>query len=173
PVGGQARGCARARWRRSAARTHPAPAQAVLARAHPPERGTWRPRGRAAAGPGRAGPGRAVDSRQRTPPPGHPGPAAAPSRNAARGLHRAALTPHARVRGFRPPSARLSVSRQSSPPMNPNYLDFEQPIADLEAKIHELRQASNGPAVNIDAEINALQDKLRKRTAHIFRDLSP
>ena len=57
--------------------------------------------------------------------------------------------------------------------MNPNYLDFEQPIADLEAKIHELRQASNGPAVNIDAEINALQDKLRKRTAHIFRDLSP
>ena len=57
--------------------------------------------------------------------------------------------------------------------MNPNYLDFEQPIADLEAKIHELRQASNGPAVNIDAEIHALQDKLRKRTAHIFRDLSP
>ncbi|HLT44675.1 MAG TPA: acetyl-CoA carboxylase carboxyltransferase subunit alpha [Luteimonas sp.] len=57
--------------------------------------------------------------------------------------------------------------------MNPNYLDFEQPIADLEAKIHELRQASNGPAVNIDAEISALQDKLRKRTAHIFRDLSP
>ena len=57
--------------------------------------------------------------------------------------------------------------------MNPNYLDFEQPIADLEAKIHELRQASNGPAVNIDAEIRALQDKLRKRTAHIFRDLSP
>ncbi len=57
--------------------------------------------------------------------------------------------------------------------MNPNYLDFEQPIADLEGKIHELRQASNGPAVNIDAEINALQDKLRKRTAHIFRDLSP
>ena len=57
--------------------------------------------------------------------------------------------------------------------MNPNYLDFEQPIADLEAKIHELRQASNGPAVNIDTEINALQDKLRKRTAHIFRDLSP
>ena len=57
--------------------------------------------------------------------------------------------------------------------MNPNYLDFEQPIADLEAKIHELRQASNGPAVNIDTEINALRDKLRKRTAHIFRDLSP
>src|SRR5690242_11064188 len=57
--------------------------------------------------------------------------------------------------------------------MNPNYLDFEQPIADLEAKIQELRNASTGPAVNVDAEVHALQDKLRKRTAQIFRDLSP
>lgn len=56
--------------------------------------------------------------------------------------------------------------------MNPNYLDFEQPIADLEAKIQELRHASHGPAVNIDAEVHALQDKLRLRTAQIFRDLS-
>ena len=57
--------------------------------------------------------------------------------------------------------------------MNPNYLDFEQPIADLEAKIQELRQASHGPAVDVDAEVHALQDKLRTRTAHIFRDLTP
>ncbi|NUS39976.1 MAG: acetyl-CoA carboxylase carboxyltransferase subunit alpha [Lysobacter sp.] len=57
--------------------------------------------------------------------------------------------------------------------MNPNYLDFEQPIADLEAKIQELRQASHGPAVNVDAEVHALQGKLRQRTAQIFRDLSP
>ena len=57
--------------------------------------------------------------------------------------------------------------------MNPNYLDFEQPIADLEAKIQELRHASHGPAVNVDAEVHALQNKLRTRTAHIFRDLSP
>ena len=56
--------------------------------------------------------------------------------------------------------------------MNPNYLDFEKPIADLEAKILELRQASTGPEVNIDAEIHALRDKLRRRTAQIFRDLS-
>src|SRR5688500_15402373 len=56
--------------------------------------------------------------------------------------------------------------------MNPNYLDFEQPIADLETKIQELRHASHGPAVNIDAEVHALQDKLRQRTAQIFRDLS-
>ena len=57
--------------------------------------------------------------------------------------------------------------------MNPNYLDFEQPIADLEAKIQELRHASHGPAVNVDAEVHALQAKLRQRTAHIFRDLTP
>ncbi|HZH44095.1 MAG TPA: acetyl-CoA carboxylase carboxyltransferase subunit alpha [Lysobacter sp.] len=57
--------------------------------------------------------------------------------------------------------------------MNPNYLDFEQPIADLEAKIQELRHASSGPAVDIDAEIHALQNKLRQRTAQIFRDLTP
>jgi acetyl-CoA carboxylase carboxyl transferase subunit alpha len=56
--------------------------------------------------------------------------------------------------------------------MNPNYLDFEQPIADLEAKIQELRSASAGPAVNVEAEVQALQDKLRVRTAQIFRNLS-
>ncbi|MGN0859800.1 MAG: acetyl-CoA carboxylase carboxyltransferase subunit alpha [Stenotrophomonas sp.] len=57
--------------------------------------------------------------------------------------------------------------------MNPNYLDFEQPIADLEAKIQELRKASTGPAVNVEAEVAALREKLRKRTALIFRDLTP
>ena len=57
--------------------------------------------------------------------------------------------------------------------MNPNYLDFEQPIADLEKKIQELRAASSDSSVNIDAELRALQDKLRLRTAQIFRDLAP
>ncbi len=56
--------------------------------------------------------------------------------------------------------------------MNPNYLDFEQPIADLEARIEALRHASTGPAVNIDTEVHALENKLRLRTAQIFRDLS-
>ncbi|HHW4680425.1 MAG TPA: acetyl-CoA carboxylase carboxyltransferase subunit alpha, partial [Xylella taiwanensis] len=56
--------------------------------------------------------------------------------------------------------------------MNPNYLDFEQPIADLETKIQELRTASTGPAVNVDTEVRALENKLRLRTAQIFRNLS-
>ncbi|MDR2871893.1 MAG: acetyl-CoA carboxylase carboxyltransferase subunit alpha [Xanthomonadaceae bacterium] len=57
--------------------------------------------------------------------------------------------------------------------MNSNFLNFEQPIADLEDKIQELRGASTGPAVNVDAEVRALQNKLRQRTAQIFRDLTP
>jgi acetyl-CoA carboxylase carboxyl transferase subunit alpha len=57
--------------------------------------------------------------------------------------------------------------------MNPNFLDFEQPIADLEAKIQELRKASTGQSVNIDDEADGLQEKLRARTAEIFRALTP
>ena len=57
--------------------------------------------------------------------------------------------------------------------MNPNFLDFEQPIADLEAKIVELGRASTGQSVNIDVEVSGLQEKLRTRTAEIFSALTP
>lgn len=57
--------------------------------------------------------------------------------------------------------------------MNPNFLDFEQPIAELDAKIQELRRASTGPAVNIETELQGLQDKLKARTAEIFKALTP
>lgn len=56
--------------------------------------------------------------------------------------------------------------------MNPNFLDFEQPIAELDAKIQELRHASRGQAFNIEDEIATLQDKLKAKTAEIFRNLS-
>ena len=56
--------------------------------------------------------------------------------------------------------------------MSTNHLDFEQPIADLEAKIQELRHAGSGSAVDVEAEVAALQNKIRVRTAQIFRDLS-
>ena len=56
--------------------------------------------------------------------------------------------------------------------MNPNFLDFEQPIADLESRIQELRRASDGHAVNIDSEVDTLQEKLRARTAEIFSALT-
>ncbi|MCB1640694.1 MAG: acetyl-CoA carboxylase carboxyltransferase subunit alpha, partial [Xanthomonadales bacterium] len=57
--------------------------------------------------------------------------------------------------------------------MNPNFLDFEQPIAELEAKIQELRHASHGQAMNIDEEISRLKDKCRAKTEQIFAHLSP
>jgi acetyl-CoA carboxylase carboxyl transferase subunit alpha len=57
--------------------------------------------------------------------------------------------------------------------MNPNFLDFEQPIAELEGKIQELRNASHGQAFNIDDEVRKLRDKLKRKTAEIFKDLTP
>src|SRR5207342_479578 len=57
--------------------------------------------------------------------------------------------------------------------MNPNFLDFEQPIAELDNKIQELRRASTGPAVNVDTEVQLLSDKLKVRTAEIFKNLTP
>ena len=57
--------------------------------------------------------------------------------------------------------------------MNPNFLDFEQPIAELDAKIQELRLASHGQAFNIEDEIATLQDKLKAKTAEIYRNLTP
>ncbi|HVH34357.1 MAG TPA: acetyl-CoA carboxylase carboxyltransferase subunit alpha, partial [Tahibacter sp.] len=49
----------------------------------------------------------------------------------------------------------------------------EQPIAELEAKIQELRHASHGQAFNIDEEIARLRDKLKLKTAEIFKNLTP
>lgn len=57
--------------------------------------------------------------------------------------------------------------------MNLNYLDFEQPIAVLEAKIEELRLVGSDNDLNINEEITKLQDKSKKLTANIYSDLSP
>ncbi|MGB0663553.1 MAG: acetyl-CoA carboxylase carboxyl transferase subunit alpha [Pontibacterium sp.] len=57
--------------------------------------------------------------------------------------------------------------------MNPNYLDFEQPIAELQAKIEELRSVSDDNAgLNISDELEKLQDKSKSLTENIFSDLS-
>ncbi len=56
--------------------------------------------------------------------------------------------------------------------MNPNYLDFEQPIAELEAKIEGLRLVGSGTGLNINEEIARLQDKNLKLTEEIFSKLS-
>ncbi|ERP92426.1 MAG: acetyl-CoA carboxylase carboxyltransferase subunit alpha [Alcanivoracaceae bacterium] len=56
--------------------------------------------------------------------------------------------------------------------MNPNFLEFEQPIADLEAKIEELRLVGSGSEVNISEEVAKLQEKSITLTESIFRNLS-
>jgi len=55
--------------------------------------------------------------------------------------------------------------------MNPQYLDFEQPIAELEDKIEELRQVGNDSDINITEEINKLRNKSTSLTENIFANL--
>ncbi|WP_431024441.1 acetyl-CoA carboxylase carboxyl transferase subunit alpha [Halomonas sp. H5] len=57
--------------------------------------------------------------------------------------------------------------------MNPNYLDFEQPIAEMQAKIEELRLVGNDSKININDEITKLEEKSKKLTESIFKDLTP
>ena len=55
------------------------------------------------------------------------------------------------------------------------FLDFEQPIAELENKIEELRnmQSGNEAAVDITEEIDRLSQKSLKLTQDIYRSLTP
>ena len=55
--------------------------------------------------------------------------------------------------------------------MNLNFLDFEQPIAELEAKIEELRFVGSDTEVNISEEISRLQGKSQDLTKSIFSNL--
>ena len=57
--------------------------------------------------------------------------------------------------------------------MNLNYLDFEQPIAELEEKIEELRRVGNDSELNIGEEITRLQSKSKDLTKQVFNNLSP
>jgi len=54
-----------------------------------------------------------------------------------------------------------------------SFLDFEQPIAELEAKIEELRHVTADKSVNLQDEIARLQAKSRQLTNSIFASLSP
>ena len=56
--------------------------------------------------------------------------------------------------------------------MNPNYLDFEQPIAELEVKIEELQLVGSDAEINISEEIETLREKSTKLTEKIYTNLS-
>jgi acetyl-CoA carboxylase carboxyl transferase subunit alpha len=57
--------------------------------------------------------------------------------------------------------------------MDLNFLDFEQPVADLEAKIEELRRVGHDNEINIQEEIERLEKKSRALTESIFATLTP
>jgi len=56
--------------------------------------------------------------------------------------------------------------------MNPDFLDFEQPIAELQAKIKELQFATEDAEINISDEVSKLENKLESLTQGIFGKLS-
>ena len=56
---------------------------------------------------------------------------------------------------------------------NLEFLDFEQPIAELEAKIEELRLVGHDSEININSEIERLQKRSRELTRQIFDSLTP
>ncbi len=53
-----------------------------------------------------------------------------------------------------------------------NFLEFEQPIAELEAKIEELRYVNDVSELNVGEEISRLQKRSNELTASIFSSLS-
>ena len=57
--------------------------------------------------------------------------------------------------------------------MNLNFLEFEQPIAELEAKIDELNYVSDDADINISDEVKKLKEKSRALTESIFSNLTP
>ncbi len=56
--------------------------------------------------------------------------------------------------------------------MNPNYLDFEKPIAELEAKLDELRKLCDDKEINISEEMAHLEAKSESQTKSIFASLT-
>lgn len=57
--------------------------------------------------------------------------------------------------------------------MNLNFLEFERPVAELEAKIEELRRVGADTEINIFDEITRLENKSKELTHAIFASLTP
>ena len=57
--------------------------------------------------------------------------------------------------------------------MKTTFLDFEQPVAELEAKIEKLRYAQDDSAVDISGEIDRLRKKCQSLTKDIYAKLTP
>ena len=67
----------------------------------------------------------------------------------------------------------MTLQLPAPSPASLNYLDFERPIAELEAKIEELRYVESDAALNIGEEIDRLRSKSEELTRSIFGKLTP
>ncbi|MBS3743430.1 MAG: acetyl-CoA carboxylase carboxyltransferase subunit alpha [Wenzhouxiangellaceae bacterium] len=56
--------------------------------------------------------------------------------------------------------------------MSSTYLDFEQPIAEMEAKLAELRNVGSSHELDLDDEIQRLETRCREQMEQIFSDLT-
>lgn len=79
------------------------------------------------------------------------------------------------VAGYRMRTLKSSIINNMSTPtktVKTSFLDFEQPIAELEAKIEELRYVQDDSALDISEEIERLQKKNKTLTKEIYAKLN-
>src|SRR5574343_361240 len=78
------------------------------------------------------------------------------------------------LRTERPPGrAFVEQDHRSHTLAKKNFLDFEQPIAELETKIEELRYVQTSSAVDISSEIEQLAKNIQQLIKDIYSDLTP
>jgi acetyl-CoA carboxylase carboxyl transferase subunit alpha len=70
-------------------------------------------------------------------------------------------------------AAQSKASTRSKLVSKKTFLDFEQPIAELDAKIEELRYVQNESAVDISEEIGQLTKKSQQLTKDVYSNLTP
>jgi acetyl-CoA carboxylase carboxyl transferase subunit alpha len=75
--------------------------------------------------------------------------------------------------GYNPRFEEKPVSARAPTSVKTTFLDFEQPIADLESKIEELRFVQDESAVDISEEISRLEVKRQALTKDIYAKLTP
>ena len=57
--------------------------------------------------------------------------------------------------------------------MNPNYLDFEQPIAELDERIEALRHSTDTSGINVREEVKSLEGKRNNLLENVYNKLTP
>jgi acetyl-CoA carboxylase carboxyl transferase subunit alpha len=55
----------------------------------------------------------------------------------------------------------------------PTFLDFEKPVAELEARVAELRETASAGEVNIEAEIARLEERAERTLRETYGKLTP